>query len=136
MRFVRDLVELRAVFDLAGAQLPGPIDSGDHRIDDLVERFAADQPLMVLATAEGSVVGGALAFRNDNGVVTLRIIGVIAAFRHRGIGRRLVERVEAEARRLGGLSVALGTDEARWVLVPPRLQAEPAVPVGLRRRSL
>jgi DNA-binding transcriptional MerR regulator len=112
VRVVRDLVELRAVFDLAGALLPEPIDSGDRRIDDLVERFAADQPLMVLATVEETVVGGALAFRNDNGAVTLRIIGVIPEFHHRGIGRRLVERVEAEARRLGALSVALGTDEA------------------------
>ncbi len=109
---VRDLGDLRAAFDLAGAQLPEPIDSGDHRIDDLVERFAADQPLMVVATVEGNVVGGALGFRNDNGTVTLRIIGVVSAFRHRGIGRRLVERVEAEARRLGALCVALGTDEA------------------------
>ena len=112
VRFVRDLAELRAAFDLAGAQLPEPIDSGDHRIDDLVEHSEADRPLMVVATAEGSVVGGALAFRNDNGTVTLRIIGVIPSFRHRGIGRRLVERVEAEARRLGARSVALGTDDA------------------------
>jgi DNA-binding transcriptional MerR regulator len=112
VRTVRDLDELRTVFDLAGAQLPEPIDSGDHRIDDLVERFVPDQPLMVLAVAEGSVVAGALAVRNDDGAVTLRIIGVIPAYRHRGIGRRLVERVEAEARRLGALSVALGTDEA------------------------
>ena len=44
--------------------------------------------------------------------MTLRIIGVIPAFRHRGIGRRLSERVEAEARRLGAHSVALGTEEA------------------------
>ncbi len=109
---VRDLGDLRAAFDLAGAQLPEPIDSGDHRIADLVERFAADQPLMVVATVEGNVVGAALGFRNDNGTVTLRIIGVVTAFRHRGIGRRLVERVEAEARRLGAHSVALGTDEA------------------------
>ncbi len=110
IRAVRDLADLRAAFDLAGAQLAEPIGSGDHRIDDLVERFAADQPLM--GTVGGNVVGGALGFRNDNGAVTLRIIGVIPAFRHRGIGRRLVERVEAEARRLGGHSVALGTDEA------------------------
>ena len=112
MRSVRDLAQLRAVFDLAGAQLPEPIDSGDHRIDDLVERFEADRPVMVVASAEGTSVGGALAFRNDNGTVTLRIIGVIPSFRHRGIGRRLVERVEAEARRLGAHCVALGTDEA------------------------
>ena len=112
VRSVRELAEVRAAFDLAGAQLPEPIDRGDHRIDDLVQRFPADQPLMVVATAERKVVGGALAFRNDNGALTLRIIGVIPSFRHRGIGRRLVERVEAEARRLGAHSVALGTDEA------------------------
>lgn len=112
VRAVRDLAGLRAVFDLAGAQLPEPIDSGDHRMDDLVERFPADQPLMVVASSDGGLVGGALGFRSDNGTVTLRIIGVIPAFRHRGIGRRLVERVEAEARRLGAHSVALGTDGA------------------------
>ena len=103
MRSVRDPGELRAVFDT---------DSGDHRIDDLLARFPSDRPLMVVATSEGSVVGSALAFRNDNGTVTLRIIGVVPSFRHRGIGRRLVERIEAEARRLGAHSVALGTDEA------------------------
>jgi DNA-binding transcriptional MerR regulator len=111
VRSVRNVADLRAAFDLAGAQLPEPIDSGDDRIDDLVEHFQADEPLMVVATAD-SAVGGALAFRNGNGTVTLRIIGVIPSFRHRGIGRRLVERVEAEARRLGAHSVALGTDEA------------------------
>jgi DNA-binding transcriptional MerR regulator len=109
---VRDLAEIRAVFDLAGAQLPDPIDSGDHRINDLVERSSVDQQLMVVASSEGTVVGGALAFRTDDGAVTLRIIGVIPEFRHRGIGRRLVERVEAEARRLGAHAVALGSDEA------------------------
>ena len=112
VRSVRDPTELRAAFALAGAQLPEPIDSGDHRIDDLVARFQPDQPLMVVATSDGNLVGGALAFRHDNGTVTLRIIGVVPSFRHRGIGRRLVERVEAEARRLGAHSVALGTDEA------------------------
>jgi len=112
VRAVRDLADLKAAFDLAGAQLPEPVDSGDHCIGDLVERFPADRPLMVVATADGNMVGGAFAFRNDNGAVTLRIVGVIPEFRHRGIGRRLVERVEAEARRLGAHSVALGTDEA------------------------
>lgn len=112
VRAVRDLADVKAAFDLAGAQLPEPVDSGDHRIGDLVERFPADQPLMVVATADGNMVGGALAFRNDNGTVTLRIVGVIPPFRHRGIGRRLVERAEAEARGLGANSVALGTAEA------------------------
>jgi DNA-binding transcriptional MerR regulator/predicted GNAT family acetyltransferase len=112
VRSVRDVTEVRAAFNLAGAQLPEPINSGDHRVDDLVARFPADQPLMVVATAERDAVGAALGFRTDDGAVTLRIIGVIQAFHHRGIGRRLVERVEAEARRLGAHTVALGTDEA------------------------
>src|SRR5690349_11825484 len=56
VRSVRDLAQLRAVFDLAGAQLPEPIDSGDHRIHDLVERFEADRPVMVVASAEGTSV--------------------------------------------------------------------------------
>lgn len=72
---MRELAEARAAFDLAGGQLPEPIDSGDHRIDDLVQCFPTDQPFMVVATAERNVAGGALALRNDYGAVTLRIIG-------------------------------------------------------------
>lgn len=111
LRPVRDAEELATAFDLLGAQLPQPIDANDWRFDDLAARFPADQPIMVLAEADGEVVGGALAFRDDNGAVTLRIVGVIEPFRHRGIGRRLVERVEAAARLLAAHTLALGTDE-------------------------
>lgn len=62
---------------------------------------------MVVAGAEGRPVSGALAFRNDHGVVVLRILAVVDAFRHRGIGRRLVERVESEARPANPLSAYL-----------------------------
>ncbi len=72
---MRELAEAGAAFDLAGGQLPESTDSGDHRIDDLVQCFPTDQPFMVVATAERNVAGGVLAFRNDNGAVTLRIIG-------------------------------------------------------------
>jgi GNAT superfamily N-acetyltransferase len=109
---VRDLRELATVFDLLGAQLPEPIDSNDRRFDDLADRFQVDQPMMVVATAEGALVGGALAFREQNGAGTLRIAAVIELYRHRGIGRRLVERVETQAALLGAHTMALGTDEA------------------------
>ena len=112
VRPVRDENELRAVFDLVGAQFPEHIDSNDRRFDDLLARFPADEQIMVVAIIDNELVGGALAFRTDDGAVTLRIIGVRSEFRHRGIGRRLVGRVEAEARRLGSHTVALGTDEA------------------------
>lgn len=64
------------------------------------------------AIADGQTVGVALAFRNDGGVVTLRIVAVVAAFRHRGVGRRLVERIETEAALLGAEAIGLGTDDA------------------------
>jgi DNA-binding transcriptional MerR regulator/predicted N-acetyltransferase YhbS len=112
LRPVRDAEELATAFDLLGAQLPQPIDSNDWRFDDLAHRFPADQSIMVLAAADGNVVGGALAFREDNGAVALRIVGVVESFRHRGIGRLLVERVETGARLLAAHTVALGTDEA------------------------
>lgn len=111
IRPVEDRDELRRVFDLVGGEVSPRIDTSDFRFRDLDSRFPADRPLMVVALAEDRSVGGALAFRNDNGVVTLRIIAVVEAFRHRGIGRRLVERVETEARLLGVERMGLGTDD-------------------------
>jgi GNAT superfamily N-acetyltransferase len=111
IRPVEDRDELRRVFDLLGGQMHPPIDTSDFRFRDLDSHFPDDRPIMVVAVAEGRPVGGALAFRNDNGVVTLRIIAVVEAFRHRGIGRRLVERVESEAQLLGVETIGLGTDE-------------------------
>jgi hypothetical protein len=67
---------------------------------------------MLAAIAEDRPVGGALAFRNDDNSAVPRIIAVVEGFRHRGIGRRLVERFESEARLLGMEAVGLGTDEA------------------------
>lgn len=112
VRPVEDREELGRLFDLLGAQLPQPIDSGDFRFGDLDSRFPQDRSLMLAAIAETRPVGGALGFRNDNGVVTLRIIAVVEAFRHQGIGRRLVERIESEARILGVDRIGLGTDDA------------------------
>lgn len=112
IRPLQDRTELRRVFDLIGAELAEPIDSGDIRIRDLDCRFPGDRRLMVVAETEGRPVGGALAFRNDDGWVALRIMAVLEPFRHRGVGRRVVERVETEARALGAQGVALGTDES------------------------
>ena len=111
IRSLEDREELRQVFDLLGSEVSPSIDTSDFRFRDLDSRFPADRPLMVVAEADGRPVGGALAVRNDNGWVTLRIIGVVAAFRHRGIGRCLIERIETEARLLGCQAIGLGTHE-------------------------
>lgn len=112
---VLDRVELEEVFNLIliGGQLAKPIRAGDdHRFGDLDTHFPADQALMLVARSDGRTVGGALAFRTDDGWATLRMVAVVDAFRHRGIGRRLVERVETEARQLGVEGIALGSDQA------------------------
>lgn len=112
VRPVDDREELCRVFDLVGAQVAERLNTTDHRFADLDSHFPDDHPLMLVAVAEGHPVGGALASRNDDGWATLRIIAVVEAYRHRGIGRRLVERIESEARLLGVDAIGLGTDEA------------------------
>jgi GNAT superfamily N-acetyltransferase len=112
VRPVEDRDELRRLFDVLGAEVAERIDSRDFRSDDLDTHFPDDRRLMPAAIAEDDPVGGALAFRNDDNSAFLRIIAVVEGFRHRGIGRRRVERVESEARLLGMEPVGLGTDEA------------------------
>lgn len=63
---------------------------------------------MLRAMTDGRDVGAALAFRIDDGWATLRIIGVVAEFRHRGIARRLVERIESEARMFAHVVAGVG----------------------------
>ncbi|HVM15464.1 MAG TPA: GNAT family N-acetyltransferase [Egibacteraceae bacterium] len=103
IRPLEDLAELERVASTLGAER--------RHLDDLEARFEADRPLMVIATAGEELVGTALAFRHDATAATLRIAAVAPRFRHRGVGRRLVERVEAEARRIGVERMSLGTDE-------------------------
>lgn len=111
IRSVENGEELRAAFDLAGALLAEPMSSSDFRFSDLEAHYPADGPMMLRAITEGRDVGAALAFRTDDHWATLRIIGVVPEFRHRGAARRLVERIESEARILGVEGIALGTGD-------------------------
>jgi ribosomal protein S18 acetylase RimI-like enzyme len=43
--------------------------------------------------------------------VTLRVIGLAPAYRGKGLGRRLLEEVEAAAIRLGALEISLGASD-------------------------
>ena len=112
IRPVASLQELARVFDLVGAQLPQPLTRRDRRLAELAGRFPADRPLMLLAEDQGRIVGGALAFRTDPcspaGGVTLRLIGLAATHRGKGLGRRLLQQVEAAAIRLGAVEISLG----------------------------
>lgn len=136
---IADPDHLAEVFDLVGAELSPPIDSTDARFADLERRFPADRALMIAASLNGAPIGGALAFRHAPTAATLRAIGVIRPHRGRGVGRRLVEEVEAGARRVGVREISLGTAQAasfwshlgfqahllfQWVYDPNRFQQE------------
>jgi GNAT superfamily N-acetyltransferase len=111
IRPVASLQELATVFDLAGAQLPQPLTRHDRRLAELARHFPADRPLMLLAEDQGRIVGGALAFRTDPASpasgVTLRLVGLAPAYRGKGLGRRLLQQVQAAARRLGASEISL-----------------------------
>ncbi len=110
IRPVEDRAELRVVFDLLGGEMEERLKRATIRFRDLDAHFPADSLLMLVAVADGRRVGGVLCFRNDDGWATLRMIAVVEAFRHRRIGRRLLERVEVEAWALGVEAIGLGTD--------------------------
>ena len=105
------------MFDILGTQFATPFTHGDRRFVDLARRYPQDRTLMVLAERDdgqsrGSVVGGALAFRadDDSPAATIRLVAVMEAYRGTGLGRRLVERIESEAVRLGISKLFLGAE--------------------------
>jgi GNAT superfamily N-acetyltransferase len=116
VRPVASLQELAQAFELAGAQLPQRLTRHDRRFAELARRFPADGSLMLVAEDQGRIVGGALAFRTDPapvaGGVTLRLVGLAPTHRGKGLGRRLLEEVEAAATRLGASEVSLGASGA------------------------
>lgn len=114
LRPVRSLEELEWVFDILGRQFATPFTHQHRRFADLAQRYPQDRPLMVLAERDHggdvTIVGGALAFRAAEGSpgATIRLVAVVEAHRGMGLGRRLLEHIEAEAVRLGVDTVFLG----------------------------
>lgn len=109
IRPAASLEELAEAFDVIGAQLPQRLTHEGRRFADLVARLPEDRSLMLVVEDRGRLVGGALAFRRSPPGVTLRVIGHAPDFRATGLGRRLVEQVEAEA---AGFNKHLGYAEA------------------------
>jgi GNAT superfamily N-acetyltransferase len=108
IRRIASADELARAVDVAGAQVTPQVTSGDRRADDLFRRLDQDRPLLVGAFSGGAVVGAALAFRPDDGLCALRLIGLVPWVRGRGLGRRLMEVVELEAMAFGCISVTAG----------------------------
>src|SRR5439155_17334159 len=100
VRPIRSLEELQAA--IAFAQRTFGL-SDRHRggfFDYYASRFVQQSDLMVIAEAEGEVVGIALgSIQGDH--ILLGEVAIAAAYQRRGIGSRMLALVEQHARRLG-----------------------------------
>jgi GNAT superfamily N-acetyltransferase len=112
VRACRDLDDLVAIYEAIGRQFGEIWSEHDRRLEEPRSRFGTDRELM-LAVEVGDVVrGGVIAFGDD--AVTVRAIGLDQDLRGRGVGRLLLELIEARALVRGARVVTLGAaDDAR-----------------------
>ncbi len=112
VRPIRSFEELRAA--IAFAQRAFGL-SDHHRggfFDYYTSRFAQQSDLMVMAEAEGEMVGIVLSSIQGNHILVGEV-AVAAAYQRRGIGSRMLVLVEQHARRLGYQRLLLGTADAQ-----------------------
>lgn len=115
IRPVASPTELEQVFSLIHAQFPPRSDRERERLYNIVaRRFPADRELMlVVSEASGRLVGGALAVQvgqpSAQSEIQLRALALEPDHRGLGLGRQLLERIEATAAASGVTSIRLGT---------------------------
>jgi ribosomal protein S18 acetylase RimI-like enzyme len=81
--------------------------SGSHQDTVAGTRSMMAEFSVVLAIANGQIVGCVFYTLRDDHCLLFRL-GVLPAYRHRGIGRALVEEIERRAHMLGSPCVRLG----------------------------
>jgi GNAT superfamily N-acetyltransferase len=108
VRAVRSEEELRDAMAFVSRIFPRRPDT--WRDDGFfLRRFPEEADLMVVAIAAHRIVGAALAHRNGPSGAIVAAVAIDAAARRQGLGRRLLECVEHNARRLGIDGLALGS---------------------------
>lgn len=107
VRPVASVDELMRTEEVIAAQFPPRRSTRPHAPAALAARFDANRTLMFVAEQDGTIVGGALAIRTGDGV-KVESVALEPHVRRRGIGRRLMQAVEAEATHLGAQTMYLG----------------------------
>lgn len=107
IRPVQSVDELTSVFDFLGAQVTPGYTHSDRRFQELADRFPEDRSLMLVVADRRQVVGGLLACRRGSGV-TPRAIGFAPGLNQEDLMTRLLQTLEAEARRLGATEIYEG----------------------------
>ena len=106
VRPVASVEELARTRQLISRQFPNRRSSSRDRAD-----FDTNRGLSVVAERDGTIVGGVLATCTDD-AVKVEVIAVEPEFRRRGIGRQLMESLEANAIRVGARVIYLGGAKA------------------------
>jgi GNAT superfamily N-acetyltransferase len=103
--------ELARAFELIGARR-APALGQDRYFLQLARRFPDDRPLVLVAELDGQLIGAGFAFRTDSSpacrTATLRNVAVQPPYRGLGLERRLIQRIEQAAARLGVTGIILG----------------------------
>jgi GNAT superfamily N-acetyltransferase len=106
VRPVASVEELLQLAQVIAAQFP-PRRAASADAATPEAHFEKNRSLKLLAERNGTIVGGALAFRAGD-AVQVDVIALTLEARGLGIGRKLMEASESEAIRLGAQSIFLG----------------------------
>jgi GNAT superfamily N-acetyltransferase len=103
--------ELAWAFELIGARRAPTLEQ-DRYFLQVARRFPEDGQIMLVAELDGQVIGAGFAFRTASSpacrTATLRNVAVLSAYRGLGLERRLIQRIEQAAARLGVTGIILG----------------------------
>lgn len=115
VREVKSLAELERAYDVAGAHLRPALHHLEWRFDALRDAHHHGSDLQLVAEVDDELVGAAIALPSGPQEVTLRLVGVSARHRGKGIGRLLVEALVEAASLRGARRISMHTTPA---LVP------------------
>jgi GNAT superfamily N-acetyltransferase len=102
---------MTSYFGELAERFPGGFEPGDA-LDEAVVFLNPPRGMFVIATVDEDAVGcGALQFL-DAGTAELKRMWVSPSARGRGLGQRLLTRLEDEARHAGRLRIVLDTNDA------------------------